>query len=195
MGTSPTPGIGPNSVLQTLAAIEALEGAESAETIRRRADLPDEEWTSLVPEAFFVRLLAALHDELGEARAERILAESGERTAAYVASHRIPAAVRALFRVLPSRLALPLLLKAFAKHAWTFAGAGEMAIEGGYPGAITLRRAPTCRDGHGHARGAYYRAAFEGLLRLADPRVRVRETHCEATGADRCRFTIAIDQG
>jgi divinyl protochlorophyllide a 8-vinyl-reductase len=86
-----------------------------------------------------------------------------------------------------------LLLKAFAKHAWTFAGRGSFMVEGPYPGVIRLEDCPTCRDpfatDHG---GTYYEAAFAGLLRLATPDVSIREIACLTQGAPACRFRIHL---
>jgi divinyl protochlorophyllide a 8-vinyl-reductase len=110
-----------------------------------------------------------------------------------VAAHRIPGPFRRLLRALPARLAVPLLLKAFARHAWTFAGRGRFTVEGAYPGTIRLEDCPTCREPIRGARGgAYYEAAFAGLLRIAAPDVSVREIACLTQGAPACRFRIHL---
>ena len=186
--------IGPNAVIQTLEALRALEGPGLADRLAEIADLPEREPATMVPEAWFVRLVAALRRELPAARAERVLAHSGAATARYVASNRIPSFLRALLRVLPARLAIPLLLAAFRRHAWTFAGQSRFEVHGRYPGSIVLDDAPTCRHGkHPDRSGSYYEAAFEGLLSLASPRVRVTEVDCRASGAPACRFLISLD--
>jgi len=191
---SPIACIGPNALIQTFAALEELEGSAAAARVRGACELPSRDLDSMVPEAWFVRLLDALHREVPEPRAQAVLARSGALTARYVATHRIPRSARLVLRWLPPRLAVPLLLKAFEAHAWTFAGDGELGVEGPYPHTLTLRHAPTCRGSARRLgrRGAYYRAAFEGLLQLAAPGARVRETSCESEGADRCRFAIEI---
>lgn len=164
-----------------------------ADALREASKLPSELPGGLIPEAWFVRLIEVLRRTLPAERAEAALAEAGVRTADYVTTHRIPTPVRLLLRGLPARLAIPLLLHAFDRNAWTFAGRGEYGVEGSFPGTIVLRGAPTCRGASIHDHGAYYRAAFERLLHLADRRVRVREASCESRGADRCRFTIEIE--
>jgi divinyl protochlorophyllide a 8-vinyl-reductase len=187
------PRIGPNAVLQTLVALEELEGPRIADRVRAAAGLPTDWPEGLIPEAWFLETIRATRAQLRAAAVEAILHEAGDRTAAYVAAHRIPRPVRAVLGWLPARLALPLLLKAFAKHAWTFAGRGSFAVEGPYPGVIRLEDCPTCRDPFAtdHS-GAYYEAAFAGLLRLAAPDVSVREIACLTQGAPACRFRIHL---
>jgi len=181
--------IGPNAVIQTLRALDEVPGR--AEMVARRAGLEPKATEGMIPEAWFVRLLTAVRQTLPADEAEAVLADSGRRTAEYVATHRIPRLFRVLLRRLPPRLGVPLMLRAFARHAWTFAGAGRFEAEGD---TIVLRDAPTCRGQEAdHALGAYYAAAFEGLLSVAAPDVRVHETHCQAQGADGCHFHITLE--
>ncbi|MEM9694864.1 MAG: bacteriochlorophyll 4-vinyl reductase [Myxococcota bacterium] len=179
--------IGPNSVLQTLRSVREGEGTAVEAKLRVQAGLPAELPSSMIPERWFVSLIEVLRRELPE-RAEYHLEWAGRETAAYVAAHRIPAPARQLLARLPGRLALPLLLKGVRAHAWTFAGSGAFSIQRGP--TLILRDAPTCRTSSGARCGGYYATAFEGLLRLADPRVRVREVACQAQGAPQCRFVI-----
>lgn len=194
----PGPRIGPNAVFQTLAALTDREGPDVARKVAETADLPEVDLEGLIPEAWFVRLIDALRAELPSARAEAVLAEAGHRTAAYVARRRIPVVFRSLLALLPARLALPLILAAFRRHAWTFAGAGRFTTAGRYPGRIELEMSPTCRPRPSggppevERGGAYYAAAFAGLLALAAPGVRVQETTCACRGAERCTFIIEI---
>ncbi len=202
---APGPRIGPNSVLQTLAALEALEGAKTRADVEQR--LPPVGLDGLIPEAWFVDAVGMVRRLLPPDRSERVLAEAGTRTASYVARHRIPRPFAAVLRALPARWAVPLLLFAFEKHAWTFAGAGRFSFSSGASGArlrnllpgsgppdwaLRLERAPTCRDGSkglGFG-GAFYAAAFEGLLQLAAPGLTVREVACARTGEAACRFVL-----
>jgi divinyl protochlorophyllide a 8-vinyl-reductase len=189
--------IGPNSLLQTFRALRELEGEEAARAIPARAGLPEAWPDGMIPEAWFVQLIQAVRETLPGPRAEAVLRRSGTYTADYVGQNRIPAPFRGLLRVLPGRVGIPLLLAAFRRHAWTFAGAGRFSAEGSFPGTILLDGCPTCRAEttgavHGHA-GAYYEAAFEGLLGLAARRVRVREVACQADHAPQCRFEISFD--
>jgi divinyl protochlorophyllide a 8-vinyl-reductase len=196
LARSPEPRIGPNAVLQTLRALDELVGPEATRAVRARAALPDAAPEGMIPEAWFVGLVRALRVSLPEA-SEAVLARAGNYTADYVREHRIPAPVRGLLAVAPPRLAIPLLLRAFRTHAWTFAGAGRFDTEGAFPGTILLGGCPTCRADVTRARegtsGAYYEAAFEGLLRLAARNVRVREVACQGEGAPVCRFRIFTD--
>lgn len=195
--TPPTPArIGPNAVLQTFRALRELEAPEVA----RQVDpglAPADEWPAgMIPEGWFAALVRELRAALPASRSEAVLRRSGHHTADYVARHRIPAAFRGLLRLLPARLSIPLLLRAFRRHAWTFAGGGRFGIEGPFPGTLLLDGCPTCRPDaaaglEGYA-GAYYEAAFEGLLRIAAPDVRVREVACQALHAPLCRFEIAL---
>ncbi|MEJ2604949.1 MAG: bacteriochlorophyll 4-vinyl reductase [Gammaproteobacteria bacterium] len=186
--------IGPNAVLQTLRAAAELEGIEYYATLAGRAYLPATDLESMIPEAWFVRLVEALRATLPWPRSEAVLRRAGEYTADYVAENRIPALFRQALHVLPPRLAVPLLLTAFRRHAWTFAGAGRFSAEGRYPGCIVLSGGPTCRHApHNEQAGAYYEAAFQGLLRLAAPRITVREVACQARGDAECRFALQTE--
>jgi divinyl protochlorophyllide a 8-vinyl-reductase len=186
--------IGPNSVLQTMRALRELEAPDVARRVAAQAALPDPLPPGMIPEAWFVSLVGTLRDALPPDRAEAVQRRAGRYTADYVGNNRIPRAFRGLLAVLPARASIPLLLAAFARHAWTFAGGGRFRVEGAFPGTIVLGGCPTCRDEHAGAigGGAYYEAAFEGLLRLAAPGVRVTEITCQARGAPACRFQISL---
>ncbi len=183
------PRIGPNAVLQTLRALDELAPAERAEVEARAALEPFEE--GMIPERFFVRLIRATREVLPRRRAEAVLRRAGELTADYVRSHRIPAPIRATLAGLPAFMAMPLLLQAIERHAWTFAGAGTFGSEGKI---LLLDGAPTARPESGAPSTgcscAYYEGAFEGLLRLAARGVHVTERACQASGAAKCQFHI-----
>ncbi|WP_405231131.1 bacteriochlorophyll 4-vinyl reductase [Lentisalinibacter salinarum] len=192
--TAPGAMIGPNAVLQTLRAIAELEGTACYEAVARGAALPATDPDHMIPEALFMRLIESLRRTLPWARSEAVLRLAGDYTADYVAANRIPRFFRRLLHALPPRLALPLLLAAFRRHAWTFAGGGRFHTAGGYPADIVLKNCPTCRNApEATAAGAYYEAAFQGLLRLAAEHATVHETACEACGDDCCRFSIDIE--
>jgi divinyl protochlorophyllide a 8-vinyl-reductase len=152
----------------------------------------------MIPEAWFVRLVKSLRKSLPAPRSAAVLRRSGMYTAHYVGTHRIPALFRGLLKILPARLSIPLLLAAFRRHAFTFAGSGQFHTKGPFPGVIVLSGCPTCRPEAGEATGtpsgAYYEAAFEGLLHLCTPQVRVREVACQSRHAAHCRFQISIDR-
>lgn len=185
--------IGPNSVMRTLEALEESHGPAAANELHRRADLPGRRWDELIPEAWFLAVIRELRALLPEAEAEAVLRRAGALTGDYVREHRIPGFFRGLLRVLPPRWAVPLLLRAFRRHAWTFAGSGRFHFEGHHPPVLILQGSPTCLDRGGPARsGSYYEAAFETLLALAAPGIRVREVACLAAGDEACRYELVL---
>jgi len=134
--------IGPNAVLQTVAAMEAQLGRAETRAILADAQiaaLPSGE--AMIPEVQALRLhrWLALHEPLGSFA---IAEEAGARTADYIIARRIPCPAVWLLRHLPPILAAPLLMAAIRKHAWTFIGAGQFAAHG--PWRFTIDR--TCAD-------------------------------------------------
>lgn len=185
--------IGPNSVLQTLEALREYAGDAGPALLAARTGLPGSWPDGMIPELWFVRVVHELRAMLDVSDAETVLRRSGTRTGEYVTRNRIPGSIRSTLRILPPRWAVPLLLWAFRRHAWTFAGSGDFRIEGSYPGTLVLERPPTCREAGGPERSCgYYEAAFEALLQLAAPGVRVTETECCAGGYPACRFRIQL---
>lgn len=185
--------IGPNSVMRTLQAVEEAYGPSLAGEVHRRAALPSDRWNSLIPEDWFLSVIRELRTLLPENESEAMLRRAGALTGEYVRENRIPALFRRLLEVLPARLAVPLLLRAFRRHAWTFAGSGRFQFEGRHPSTLVLEGSPTCRLPGGTERsGSYYEAAFETLLALAAPGIRVREVSCEAAGDPACRFELLL---
>jgi len=185
--------IGPNTVIQTLAAVEELEGTPTRDRVARLAGLPAAEPAGMIAEATFLDLLSALRRELDAETAREVLVLSGEKTGDYVAANRIPGPFRSLLGWLPARISIPLLLAAFRHHAWTFAGSSGFERGGAYPGSLLLDNAPTCRlTGAAEPTGGYYAAAFQRLLSLASPGVVVTETECRSCGSPHCRFDIHL---
>jgi len=105
---------------------------------------------------------------------------------------RIPRPARMVLRALPPRAAAPLLLRAIGGHAWTFAGSGTFTAEAGHPVRVRIAGGPICRGTTAEAPVcAYYAATFETLFRaLVSGATTVRETACEACGADACTFEM-----
>jgi divinyl protochlorophyllide a 8-vinyl-reductase len=181
--------IGPSAVLQTLRALDELAPGSRAQVEARAGLEPLEE--GMIPERVFVQLIRAVRELLPRDRTEAVLRRSGTLTADDVRSHRIPAPLRATLAGLPAFMAMPLMLQAVERHAWTFAGAGTFGAEGKI---LFLDGAPTARrESSPPTTGcscAYYEGAFEGLLRLAARGVQVKEVACQASGAAKCQFHI-----
>ncbi len=188
--------IGPNAVTRLAEALSAA-GADAerifagAGLLRHLASPPRE----MVPDEDVAALHASLRHELGLPQAARIAEQAGRLTADYLLANRIPALAQRLLWLLPSRLALGLLLRAIARHSWTFAGRGRFAWR--REGAIfvlTLAGGPVSRDVEAEAPVcAYYAATFERIFGAILHRpVRVVETACEATGAAACEFSVYL---
>lgn len=186
--------IGPNSVTQLAAALEAHGGAGLADRVFAAAKLSQYRAAppvEMIPEDEALAAHQAMRAALPADIAAAIAADSGARTGAYILRHRIPKPAQVLLRALPSHWAARLLAKAIQRHAWTFAGSGALGIEDrpGRPLTLVL-------TGNRLAAGPclWHQAVFETLFRrLASPKARVVETACEGDGASACRFTIHID--
>jgi divinyl protochlorophyllide a 8-vinyl-reductase len=188
--------IGPNAIIQTIAAMEEERGAlETRRFLRRigRGDLNDHLPTHMVDELAFISLISAVRADMGPEAAARVMARAGERTADYLLAHRIPAPARAVLPLLPRRLGLSLLLKAISGHAWTFAGGGRFSYTVERKGAtLSLGSCPECRGiVAAEPICRYYERCFQALLRpLIDRRLTVREVACVAQGGGACVFEV-----
>jgi divinyl protochlorophyllide a 8-vinyl-reductase len=197
MQTAAAGRIGPNAVTRLAEALaKAGDGAAervfaSAGLLRHLAQPPVE----MVPDEDVADLHAALRRELGLQRAAAIADRAGRLTADYLLAFRIPALARRLLGLLPSSLALALLLRAIGRHAWTFAGRGRFGWRReGRTFVLSLAGGPVSRDAAAEAPVcAYYAATFERIFEVILRRpVRVVETACEATGAPACEFTVLL---
>lgn len=193
--STPVARIGPNALIQTLVAMQAmLPDSAVRATLAAAGELPllHARPDSMVEERRFVALVAALREH-APAAAAAVLDRSGALTGEYVIAHRIPRFARLGLPHLPRAIALRVLLNAIRSHAWTFAGAGRFDWATHPDGAtLSLADGPTAR-GLRQADPAcnYYRACFETLLtRLIDADLTVTETACCAQGAAACRFDV-----
>jgi divinyl protochlorophyllide a 8-vinyl-reductase len=190
------PRIGPNAILQVLAALRAQHGEAVAVDILRRAGLaavvehPPEH---MVAEREVIALHGGVRRHLGPDAARAVMVEAGIGTGDYLLAHRIPALAQRVLSASPARLASRMLLAAISRHTWTFAGSGECTFSSGHPVLVTIRDCPACRGEHTAAPLCdYYAKTFERLYGvLVHPAARVRETTCIASGADACRFEIS----
>jgi divinyl protochlorophyllide a 8-vinyl-reductase len=183
--------IGPNAVLQTEAALVEAGGRDLAEQVFAAAGLshllierPGDMIDEAVPKALFAALFAALpRDE-----ALHVAHRAGELTGAYILHNRIPAPVRGLLRILPPRLAAPLLLTAIGKHAWTFAGSGVCTVKAGKPARIEIADNPLAMP-----ECAWHVGVFEVLFgSLVSPHARVGHDHGPKLASSPCRFEITL---
>ena len=186
--------IGPNAVIRLAEALEAQVGSPRTHEIFRAAGQAQFLATrpeSMVDESAVTALHASLRSTLDPAAAATAARRAGELTGDYLLAHRIPGAVRGLLKMLPARLAAPLLVSAIRRNAWTFAGSGTFTATG-QPLRLSISGCPICRGaGSPHCVCDYYAATFERLFAvLVSPGCRVRETACEATGAPACVFEV-----
>lgn len=188
--------IGPNAVIQTVAALEARFGA--AATRGLLADIGAVAWAEDEPEAMVDETrVAALHRAVRLTHpeaAETIARAAGAATAAYILANRIPRAARAILRALPPGPAARLLTEAIAAHAWTFAGSGRFEGRIAPGGARLAIHANPLVAGETADRPlcAWHEAVFTGLYgALVSGRTRTREVACCAMGAPACRFEVS----
>ncbi len=169
----PAPAVvGPNAILQTAAALRAFGGEAAARAVFASAGLGDRlahPPADMVPEAEVRRLFDAVLSDLAPPDADAVLADSGQRTGAYILANRIPAAAVAAMRALPAPLAARLMLAAIVRHAWTFAGSGRARGGHGRPPLLTIAGNPLATPGC-----RWHAAVLEALFRaVAGPGCRV----------------------
>lgn len=183
--------IGPNAVLQYLPVLERAGGPALRAAMLAAAGLSaPPPATGLMPEG----PAAALHRAVRAARpaeADGLAAEAGRAVADYILAHRIPRPAQRVLRALPPLLAAPLLERAIARHAWTFAGSGRFRRVG--RGVFEIADNPVVRGERAdRPLCAWHAAVFARLFQaLVDPRLGATETACCAMGAPACRFEIA----
>jgi divinyl protochlorophyllide a 8-vinyl-reductase len=95
---------------------------------------------------------------------------------------------------MPAGLAAPILSRAIATHAWTFAGSGCFKIEALRPPVFLIHDNPVVRGEASDVPLCHWHAAvFERLFRrLVSRRTTVAETACCAQGAPACRFALRL---
>ncbi|AAM73232.1 MAG TPA: bacteriochlorophyll 4-vinyl reductase [Chlorobaculum sp.] len=191
MSSSPS-RIGPNSIIQTVGALETAYGKNETEKLLKKIgqgylinNLPSE----MVEESKFHALVTALQKELGETATAGILKESGERTAKYLLKVRIPGPFQTIVKLLPAGLAFKVLLFAISKNAWTFAGSGEFSY-GSKPSPnvmvkVTFPSHPVVSN--------FYLGTFTALLReLVSPKTEIKADIRKEGSAIRCNYLCKI---
>lgn len=194
---APAPArIGPNAIIQAREVmIEAL-GRQEAAKILTRAGLSAyvfEPPHEMVDEREVADLHVALRAALGEKQAARLAFEAGLRTGRYLLANRIPAPARFVLKLLPAPLASRLLLKAIARHSWTFAGSGRFEVIASDPAIVRIRDCALTRGLRLQGPGcAFYTGTFEALFKaLVSKRALARQTACEGRGDKACLFEIS----
>ena len=184
--------IGPNSIIQTVAALEAKFGKKEADTILKKigqghfiGNLP----TEMIEESKFHAMVTSLQKELGDKATAGILKESGERTARYLLKVRIPGIFQKLVKLLPSRPAFQIFLFAISKNAWTFAGSGKFSYTMSRPPEISvIVTYPT-----NPVVGNFYLGTFTALLQeLVNPKTKIKADIRQENKTIKCKYRCEI---
>jgi divinyl protochlorophyllide a 8-vinyl-reductase len=196
-GDSRQPGgrVGPNAVIQLVAAIKAQN--LTLQMMPAFASLDAVHWLSYPPRQMLDaervgRLFRAVRANLPLPRASALMEDAGTRTADYLLANRIPRFVRWLLRLMPPRFSARLLATAIRRNAWTFGADHHFIISGTSPLIFEIEGNPLC-GGEFSARPicAWHEAVFRRLFRaLVSPQTEIVETDCEAAGAPACRFVV-----
>jgi divinyl protochlorophyllide a 8-vinyl-reductase len=184
--------IGPNSIIQTVAALEAKFGKPKTETILKNigqghyiGNLP----TEMIEESKFHALVTGLQKEIGDTNTSSILQASGERTARYLLKVRIPGIFQKFLKLLPPRPAFKLFLFAISKNAWTFAGSGEFSYTMTRPPEITVKVTYPTHP----VVGNFYLGTFTVLLQeLVNPKTKIKSNIRQENKTIRCHYRCEI---
>lgn len=182
--------IGPQTVLQAVAATESRAGAEARDRVLQSAQLyrlPGE--AEPVREDKAVRLHKAIRSELPDLAAV-ILGQAGAGAAENVIARRITRRGAGLLRAMPWPISLWMLERFACQQAWTFAGTGRFVIETGM--RFALQANPFVRgESRNETVCEFHVGLFERLAtRLVDPLLRCEEIQCAAAGASYCQFQV-----
>ncbi len=184
--------IGPNSIIQTVAALEAKYGKAEADArliVAGHGHLIGNPPSAMVQEEKFHNLVKALDKELDPGVLAELLNDSGQRTAAYLLKVRIPGFFQKLLKPLPPGLAFKLLLFAIGKNAWTFTGSGDFSYTTGQTPVITVRVTYPALP----VVGNFYLGTFTKLLReLVNPDTKIDTSITGESGNITCRYTCHI---
>lgn len=187
--------VGPNAITRVAEALEHGFDRKSVEVVFEAAGLArylQSPPLGMVDEDEVTRLQASLREQLGLTSARTVSRDAGSRTGDYLLARRIPHPVQRLLKILPARLAAPVLLSAIRRNAWTFVGSGVFDVMPGWPVRLSVRDAPICKGARsGEPVCDFYAGSFERLFsRLVHPRARVTEVACQANGAEYCVFEV-----
>lgn len=187
--------IGPHAITCAAQALQDSQGSILTKEIftiaglsRHLADPP----TRMVEEREAARLHHCLNNILGMAHAAIVSRRAGTLTADYLLEHRIPKRAQRILRLLPRRIAANLLVRAIARHAWTFVGSGAFSYHLGPSLELTMSGAPICRLIRSDVPTChYYAATFERVFAaMLGEQTRVAELRCQAQGVSTCVFDV-----
>lgn len=186
--------IGPNAITRMAEALTGRHGATVCRAVFADAGLLahfENPPTRMVDETEVTRLHAAAFARLGPRDAAAVSREAGRLTGDYLLAHRIPKPFQAVLKRLPRRLAAHILVRAIARHSWTFVGSGAFAFRFGAGLRLTIRGSAACRELRAAEPAChYYAATFERLFGEMLGQARCIETACEASGGDACVFDL-----
>lgn len=183
--------VGPNAIIQTRHALDELAGLAKRQEIFAASGfgfLSDRDPSAMVEADIVNALNYEIGAQLPADRAHAVMKRAGELTAQYILANRIPRAAQWLLRALPARLAQPILLRAIAANAWTFAGQARVDVSGR---RIAIYDNPICLAKIGFSSCVWHSAVFRTLFQtLVDRRITIHETECVGWGAQACTFEI-----
>ena len=184
--------IGPNSIIQTVKALEAKYGKAEADarlTVAGHGHLIGNLPSEMVEEKKFHNLVKSLDKELDSSVFAELLNDSGQRTAGYLLKVRIPGFFQKLLKPLTPKLAFKLLFFAISKNAWTFVGSGDFSYTTGKTPVITVKITyPTIP-----VVGNFYLGTFTKLLKeLVNPDTKIEASITGESENITCRYTCHI---
>lgn len=180
--------IGPNAAIQLSEAFSANGMKDLAVQIYSKAgceSLLSHPPQDMIDESVVARLFGNVVTGLPPEMATKILSDAGKRTGEYVLANRIPRFARFILPHLPKRLAFHILLRAISKHAWTFAGSGQLVVcKQNSPKLVILKNPVATKLGC-----KWHVAVFNVLFsRLVSDKINVHEVTCCGKGESRCTF-------
>lgn len=189
--------IGPNVILRVAEALREDEGESRMRELFTQAGVErylDAPPAPMIDEREVVVLHRTLWAALGQEHAREIERRAGAACAHYILCRHVPPPLRWALRILPGRIAGPMLLAAIVHNSWTFAGSARVTAGFGSPLRLLIENNPMCRGTPAdQPECIYYTATLERLFRvLIDRRARVTEVQCEARGDSVCCFEIRL---
>lgn len=183
--------VGPNAIIQTIAALDELCGVSTRNRVLEAAHLGAlaiDPPTDMVRVATVNALNRAILVNLPNTLSALVMTRAGQLTGQYILENRIPAILRRILPNLPRFMAIAALMRAIRAHSWTFAGAARVETRGN---RIEIFDNPICLGTVGYAGCLWHAGVFEALFQaLVSPNIAVREMACGGLGDEACAFEI-----